>query len=203
MRTLVTGGAGYIGTYVVEDLLQRGHEVVVLDTFNWGAEALDPYKGKITMIEGDARSSKDVIYAMDGCDSVIHLAGIVGEPACKINYKAHYTINIESTRNMVNLCTDPDLDIVRDFIFLSSCSVYGNVKGLHDIVTEDTPPSPLSWYADGKLKSEQIIGRGRGQESSFPANHPAPDHGFRLGSASSSGPGHQPVRVQSAHLRAS
>lgn len=157
LKSLVTGGAGYIGAYVVEDLLLRGHEVVVLDTLNWGAEALEPYKDNINIVEGDVRSSKDVIYAMEGCDSVIHLAGIVGEPACKVNYKAHYTINVESTRNMVNLCTDPNLDIVRDFIFLSSCSVYGNMKGLHETVTEDTPPSPLSWYADGKLQSEQII----------------------------------------------
>lgn len=157
MVTLVTGGSGYIGCYVVEELIKRGHEVVVLDTFNWGDDGLAPFKDRITMIKGDTRSSKDVIYAMDGCHSVIHLAGIVGEPACKINYRAHYTINIEATRNIVSLCTDPDLDMVRDFIFLSSCSVYGNIRGLHNVVTEDTPPSPLSWYADSKLKSEQII----------------------------------------------
>ena len=157
MKVLVTGGAGYIGSLVLEMLLERGHEPVVLETFFWGRIGLERLEGRVAVLEGDCRSSKDVVYALQGVDAVIHLAGIVGEPACKINYLAHHTINVESTRTLVHCCTDPNLDLVKDFIFLSSCSVYGNVKGLYDEVTEDTPPSPLSLYADGKLQSERII----------------------------------------------
>lgn len=157
MRILVTGGAGYIGCLVVEELLGQDHEVVILDTCLWGSEGLDPVAQNITLIQGDCRNSRDILNALDGVQLVIHLAGIVGEPACKVNYKAHWTTNVECTRTLIDCCTDPDLGLVPDFIFLSSCSVYGNVKGLYEVVTEDTPTAPLSWYADGKLKSEAII----------------------------------------------
>ncbi len=157
MRVLVTGGGGYIGSLVVEELLKNNHRPVVFDLFNWGRESIEPFEDSIDIYEGDCRNSRDIIYALEGVDAIIHLAGIVGEFACKSNHKAHFSINVESTRTLINCCTDPELDLVRDFIFASSCSVYGNVKGLYEEVTETTPPAPLSEYAHAKLKSEQII----------------------------------------------
>jgi len=124
MRVLVTGGAGYIGCLIVEELINRGHLPVVLDTLNWGRESLKSFMNGITLIEGDCRSSKDLIYALENVDAVIHLAGIVGEPACKVNYKAHYTVNIDATRNVVQCCTDRNLDLISNFIFLSPCSIF-------------------------------------------------------------------------------
>ncbi|MDY6953721.1 MAG: NAD-dependent epimerase/dehydratase family protein, partial [Thermodesulfobacteriota bacterium] len=125
MNVLVTGGAGYIGCHVVQELLERGHVPLVFESFFWGKESLDPFLERIQIIEGDCRNSKDIIYALEGVDGVIHLAGIVGEFACRNYHKAHFSINVESTRTLVNCCTDPELDLVRDFIFASSCSVYG------------------------------------------------------------------------------
>ena len=157
MRVLVTGGAGYIGSLVVDELLKHNHKPVVFDAFYWGKEALETFADKIEIIEGDCRNSKDIIYALEGIDSIIHLAGIVGEFACSGNHKAHFSINVESTRTLVNCCTDPELDLVRDFVYASSCSVYGNVKGLYEEVTEETPTAPLSSYAYAKLRSEKIL----------------------------------------------
>lgn len=157
MRVLVTGGGGYIGSLVVEELLQRGHRPVVFDLFNWGRSPIEAFGDSIDIFEGDCRSSKDIIYALEDIDAIVHLAGIVGEPACKINPKAHFTINVESTRTLIDCCTDPEAGLVRDFVFASSCSVYGNVKGLFEEVTESTPTAPLSAYAHAKLTSEQII----------------------------------------------
>lgn len=157
MRVLVTGGAGYIGCLVVEELLKNNHNPVVFDAFNWGREAIEPYSDKIDIFEGDCRNSRDIIYALENIDAIIHLAGIVGEFACASNHKAHFSINVESTRTLINCCTDPELDLVRDFIYASSCSVYGNVKGLYNEVTEETPTAPLSSYAHAKLRSEKII----------------------------------------------
>lgn len=157
MRVLVTGGAGYIGCLVVDELLKRNHLPLVFDTFYWGKESLEPVRDKIDIIEGDCRNSKDIIYALEGIDGIIHLAGIVGEPACLSNPKAHYTTNIESTRTLINCCTEAELDLVRDFVYASSCSVYGNVQGLYSEVTEDTSPAPLSAYASAKLRAEKII----------------------------------------------
>lgn len=157
MRVLVTGGGGYIGCLVIEELLLRDYVPVIFDTFYWGKESLEPFLDRIEIIEGDCRNSKDIIYALEGIDAVIHLAGIVGEFACKNYHKAHFSINVESTRTLINCCTDPELDLVRDFVFSSSCSVYGNVQGLYEEVTEETPTNPLSDYAHAKLRSEQII----------------------------------------------
>lgn len=157
MRVLVTGGAGYIGSLVVEELLNKGHDPVVFDLFNWGKESIEMFGQKVERFNGDCRNSRDIIYALEGIDGIIHLAGIVGEFACKSNHKAHFSINVESTRTLINCCTDPELDLVRDFVYASSCSVYGNVRGLYEEVTEETPVAPLSDYAHAKLRSEQII----------------------------------------------
>jgi len=157
MRVLVTGGAGYIGCAVVEELLKRNHNPVVFDTFYWGKESLEPFLDHIEIVEGDCRNSRDIIYALEGIDAIIHLAGIVGEFACASNHRAHFSINVESTRTLVNCCTDPELELVRDVIYSSSCSVYGNVAGLYDEVTEKTPTAPLSEYAHAKLLSEEIM----------------------------------------------
>jgi nucleoside-diphosphate-sugar epimerase len=165
----VTGGAGYIGCHVVEELLARNHSPIVFDAFFWGKESLDPFTQSIRIIEGDCRNSKDIVYALEDIDAVIHLAGIVGEFACKNYHKAHFSINVESTRTLVHCCTDPELDLVRDFIFASSCSVYGNVQGLYEQVTEETPTAPLSEYAHAKLRSEKIILQ-RGEQ--IPHFHP-------------------------------
>ena len=157
MRVLTTGGAGYIGSCVVAELLRRGHKPVVFDTFYWGRDSLQAFEGQIELLEGDCRNSRDVIYALEGIDAIIHLAGIVGALACGKNPKAHFSINVESTRTLINCCTDPELDLVRDFLYASSCSVYGNVRGLYEEVTEETPMNPLSAYAHAKCRSEEII----------------------------------------------
>ncbi|AHE65630.1 UDP-glucose 4-epimerase [Legionella oakridgensis ATCC 33761 = DSM 21215] len=156
-EVLVTGGGGYIGSAVVDELLKRGHKPIVYDIFLWGGSGLHGLEDKIEIIEGDIRNSRDLVYALEKVDSVIHLAGIVGAPACANNPKAHYTTNVESARTLVNCMTDPELKFVKNLIFCSSCSVYGNVAGIYEEVTETTSTMPLSSYADGKLRAEQII----------------------------------------------
>ncbi len=167
MRVLVTGGAGYIGSCTVEELLDAGHEVRVLDSCLWGKDSINHLSNRVELVEGDTRNASHVAYAAKDMDACIHLAGIVGDPACRKNPTAHYTANVEATNTVVNVLTDPEAHLVRDFVFASSCSVYGNAAGLYDEVTEQTPTNPLSAYADGKLRSEKIIWKKAAETPNF------------------------------------
>jgi len=154
MKVLVTGGAGYIGNFVVEELLAAGHEVRVLDSFLFGDDALDPLRDRqaLEIREGDIRHLKDLSYAVDGMDAVIHLAGIVGDPACSVNEQATQSVNVEATKALVEVCKYHD---VERLVFASTCSVYG--ASSLDELNEGSYLNPQSLYAESKIDSEEII----------------------------------------------
>jgi len=153
MRVLVTGGAGYIGNYVVEELLNRGHSVRVLDSFLFGNDALDPLRNNnLEVREGDIRHIEDLSYALEDIDAVIHLAGIVGDPACSVNEQATRSVNIEATKSLVEVCKLHDIERL---VFASTCSVYGASK--REELNEGSSLNPLSLYAESKIDAEEII----------------------------------------------
>src|SRR3954452_12426107 len=102
MRVLLTGGGGYLGSCVVEQLIARSHEVRVLDNFLWGRESLEKVEKKIEIIDADIRDLRVLCKALHDIDAVVHLAGIVGEAACRDNPIAHYTTNIAAVEALVN-----------------------------------------------------------------------------------------------------
>lgn len=154
MNVLVTGGAGYIGNYVVEELLRNDHEVTVLESFLFGDQALEPFEDhhNLEVREGDIRHIEDLSYAIDGSDAVIHLAGIVGDPACSVNEQATTAVNIEATKALVEVCKLQD---VQRLLFASTCSVYGASELME--LNEGSYLNPLSLYAESKIESEEII----------------------------------------------
>lgn len=154
MKVLVTGGAGYIGNYVVENALERGHKVRVLDSFLFGDQALEPFRGhdRLEIQEGDIRHIEDLSYAMEGMDAVIHLAGIVGDPACSVNEQATQAVNVEATKALVEVCK---LHNVQRLVFASTCSAYGASELME--LNEGSFLNPLSLYAESKIESEEII----------------------------------------------
>lgn len=154
MKVLVTGGAGYIGNFVVEELLDRGHHVRVLDKNLFGDHALDPFKQqeRLDIMKGDIRHIEDLSYAIEDRDAVIHLAGIVGDPACSVNEQATQSVNIEATKSLVEVCK---LHNIERLIFASTCSVYG-ASERHEL-NEGSTLNPLSLYAESKAESERII----------------------------------------------
>lgn len=154
MQVLVTGGAGYIGNYVVEEILENGHEVRVLDSLLFGDEALSPFtdEPRFEIVEGDIRNIKDLTYALEGMDAVVHLAGIVGDPACGVNEQATQAVNVEATKALVEVCKLHDIDRL---VFASTCSVYG-ASSLMEL-NEGSSLNPLSLYAESKIRSEDII----------------------------------------------
>ena len=154
MKVLVTGGAGYIGNYVVEEVLENGHEVRVLDSMLWGDDALGPLRDneRLEVREGDIRHIEDLSYAMEDCDAVIHMAGIVGDPACGVNEQATQAVNVEATKSLVEVCKLHD---IQRLVFASTCSVYGASELME--LNEGSFLNPLSLYAESKIDSEEII----------------------------------------------
>jgi nucleoside-diphosphate-sugar epimerase len=150
MRILVTGGAGYVGSVLLPMLLKGGHHVTVLDTFTWGVEpilhcASDP---SLQLAVGDIRNPSVVRSAMRGADAAIHLAAIVGYPACDADPEGAKSTNVLGTRNVAAAVEG------RPLVFASTCSVYGKVR---DMCDEYSPPRPLTLYATTKLQAETIV----------------------------------------------
>jgi nucleoside-diphosphate-sugar epimerase len=153
MRVLVTGGAGYLGSALVPILLRRQHRVRVLDALMFGASALDaPSRDpNFELCYGDIRSRECVRAALVGIDAVIHLAALVGEPACTADPELTAAINHQATREVLNAACAAS---VPRFIFTSTCSNYGLQQELAD---ENTPLCPLSLYAETKVRAEHEV----------------------------------------------
>lgn len=154
---LVTGGAGYIGSHLTRLLLEKGYRVRVMDKLMFGLDGLKQVLDhpNLEMQEGDILHVEEVVRALDGADAVIHLAGLVGDPACSHNRDATVAINYEATKVMVEVSKYKE---VRRFLFASTCSVYGAAENY--TLNEGSAVSPVSLYAETNLKSEQVILRG-------------------------------------------
>jgi len=150
---LVVGGAGYIGSIVTEKLLARGRRVKVLDSLLYGSGAIQPVLGHpmLEFIQGDCRNIQDVVRAMGNIKDVIHLAGIVGDPACAEDAQNAWQINYAATRMILEIARG---HTVERFLFASSCSVYGASDTL---MNEKSETVPLSLYAEAKLQSESVL----------------------------------------------
>lgn len=153
-EVLITGGAGYLGLHVVEKLLKNEYKVNVLDNFSFGNSGLKSLKKRYNfkLIDGDIRDLRVVLKSMDGVDVVIHLAGIVGDSASKLDSEQSIEVNYLSTKMLVDVVK---YFKIRQFLFASSCSVYGASNS--KILDESSKLSPVSLYADTKIKSEKII----------------------------------------------
>ena len=150
---LLIGGAGYIGSHTVALLLSEGQHVRVLDRLMYGHDSLAEFKNhrNFEMIEGDATDITKLTQALSGASAVVHLAGLVGDPACAVDANFTRHTNIVATRMAKDVAQS--LGVLR-FIFASSCSVYGT----SDLeVTEEAALSPVSLYAQTKIDSEKEL----------------------------------------------
>jgi len=150
---LVVGGGGYIGSHVVEKLLSKGYSVKVFDKFLYGRNVLKDLEQnpKLEVIEGDITNIFELTLALQNTQAVIHLAGIVGDPASALDPTVTRHMNITSTRILKD---NAKAFKIPRFIFASSCSVYGFAD---DLVSEKSPTNPLSLYAQSKIDSENEI----------------------------------------------
>ncbi len=153
---VVTGGAGYVGSVVVEELLDRGVEVRCLDALRHGNRAsVQPLTGRdgFSFVEADVRDAAARSAALEGATAVVHLAAIVGDPACSRDPELAREVNLEATRALL---ADSESAGVRRFLFASTCSNYGRIDS-SSFATEELPLNPISLYAETKVGAELAV----------------------------------------------
>jgi nucleoside-diphosphate-sugar epimerase len=164
MRYLVTGGAGFIGSNIVDELVRRGHHVVVLDDLSTGKEAnLAGVRGQIDFRAGSITDLAAVQSACKGADYVIHLAARTSVPKSVQDPLETNRVNIDGTLNVLVAARDAK---VNRFVYAASSSAYGETPTLPKI--ETMAPEPISPYGVTKYVGElyaQVFGRVYGLEN--------------------------------------
>ncbi len=156
MRVLVTGGGGYIGAVLCKQLIDAGHQPVVLDRFFWGKAPLNGLA--VEMVAGDIRNLK--MEWFEGIDAVCHLGGLSNDPTAEYNTEANWQMNTVATQHLVEACKKAGIN---RFTFASSASVYDTERSAHDVsrspmmCDESTQLSPRGAYSLSKHEAEKII----------------------------------------------
>lgn len=155
-KILITGGAGYIGSVLAGILMSAGHRVRVLDNLSFGGESIVDLinEERFEFLKGDVRDKAIVKEAMKDMDAVVHLAAIVGDPACAQDPELARAINLDASRDVFSIASDVGVD---RFVFASTCSNYGKMENPDAFVTEESELRPVSLYAETKVAFEQFL----------------------------------------------
>jgi nucleoside-diphosphate-sugar epimerase len=156
MKILVTGGAGYVGSSLTPLLLAAGHQVRVLDHLAHGGESLLGvwcHPG-FEFTRGDVRDRNAVRAAVSGRDAVVHLAAVVGDPACSREPALARAINLDASLALIE---ESKRAGVERFIFASTCSNYGKMSDADQYVDEHSELRPVSLYAETKVAVERAL----------------------------------------------
>ena len=156
MKILLTGGAGYIGSTLTPFLLAAGHQVRVLDYLAYGGQSLLGVwtHPSFEFIRGDIRDREILRTAVADRDAVVHLAAIVGDPACSSEPDLARSTNLDAS---LALIAESQSAGVERFVFASTCSNYGKMKNTSQYVDEESELSPVSLYAETKVAVETAL----------------------------------------------
>lgn len=153
MKILVTGGAGYIGSILVPELIKKNHEVIVIDNFMYNQTSLLDccYNKNLTIIRGDVRNKNVIVKYLKNVDAIFPLACMTGAPLCEKDPVAAKTINFDAVKMILELRSKEQV-----IIFPTTNSGYGiGQKGIY--CTEKTPLNPISLYGRLKVETEKML----------------------------------------------
>ena len=154
-RILVTGGTGFIGSHLVELLVKKGHNVVAFDRYNpnndWGWLEKSSVKNDVNVILGDIRDYDSVYKSMLGCESVFHLAALIGIPYSYISPMAYIKTNIEGTYNVLEASKETS---VKQVLITSTSEIYGSAQYVP--IDEKHPAVGQSPYSATKISADQL-----------------------------------------------
>ena len=157
-HVLVTGGAGYVGSGLLRELLSQGYSVTCVDNLMFGGESLLDiwHNDNFSFIKCDINDwdKFNSVFKTNKFDAVIHLAAIVGDPACKLYENLAKKTNWESTKWLIDKCKEVG---VSKFLFASTCSNYGKMDDPESYVDENSKLAPVSLYAELKVKFEKYM----------------------------------------------
>ena len=150
-KVLLTGGAGYLGSTLTPMLLERGFDVTIFDLFLWGGSPILPFADhpRLHVVKGDIRINQQIENYMRDKDIIIHLAAIVGYPACDKDPDVAIQTNVDGTRHITE-----NLSPWQTLIYASTGSCYGAIR---QTCTEETQISPLTLYGKSKADAERMV----------------------------------------------
>src|ERR1700735_2601598 len=156
MNTLVTGGAGYVGSTLVPLLLADGHRVKVLDSLLHGGESLLGVWShpSFEFVHGDICERSKLQAAVVGIEAVVHLAAVVGDPACSSQPDVARAVNLQASLALIEESQQAG---VTRFLFASTCSNYGKMNDADKYVDEESELRPVSLYAETKVAVEKAL----------------------------------------------
>ena len=155
MKVLVSGGAGYIGSVLIQELLGRGYAVKVFDKMYFGKKHLENggYGSRIEFVQGDIRNFDASI--LNDVGAVIHLAGLSNDPTAEFNPKANMEMNCNGTNVLAEACIEKG---VCKFTYASSASVYDKgLIGENELLNEESKVEPIAAYSQSKYLGERIL----------------------------------------------
>ncbi len=155
MKVLLIGGAGYVGSVLTEELLERGYSVKIFDRFYYGDKGIDNFRDRVEIVRGDMRELRQEV--LDDVGIVVNIGGLSNDPTAEYNPKANYEMNTLATKSSAELCKKVG---IKRYIFASSCSIYdiGVKEEGKDVIYDETAKvSPKAAYSSSKFEAEQIL----------------------------------------------